>query len=159
MGYPLVEGVPIVVTIDASFVNARGEPLRESFERRYDVGPALRSRVDPAAWRLLAPSAGSAEPLIVDFDRPLDRALVERSLAIYTPSAPVRGQATIGANEQSWEFRPDAPWVQGRYELRIDALLEDLAGNSVARVFDRDLTRAEDAPLDVDYVTLEFVCE
>jgi hypothetical protein len=161
LGYPLTEGVAIVLSVDATFEDASGAPLRASVERGYEIGPAVRTRVDPAAWRLDVPHAGTREPLTVAFDRPLDHALLQHSLTvrIADAGASVAGQPSIGAAEQSWEFWPDTPWSPGRYELRIDALLEDLAGNSVARVFDRDLTRAEDTPLDVDHVSLDFVCE
>jgi hypothetical protein len=40
--------------------------------------------------------------------------------------------------------------------LVVDPALEDLAGNSVSRVFDRDLTRPVDAPRDARPVTLTF---
>jgi hypothetical protein len=38
----------------------------------------------------------------------------------------------------------------------VDPRLEDLAGNSLARVFDRDLTRPEDAPIDMEQAFIEF---
>ena len=34
------------------------------------------------------------------------------------------------------------------HRLLVDPVLEDVAGNSVQRVFDRDLSSAEDAPRD-----------
>jgi len=40
----------------------------------------------------------------------------------------------------------------------VDPRLEDLAGNSLIRVFDRDLTRAEDAPADARHVAIDFYC-
>src|SRR5205823_4946906 len=81
--YPLTEGVAIVVRMDASFRDAAGRPLRAGTERRYGVGPSIRSRVDPTAWRFDSPHAGSTEPLTVTFDRPLDHALLEHSLSVH----------------------------------------------------------------------------
>jgi hypothetical protein len=40
--------------------------------------------------------------------------------------------------------------------LVVDPALEDLAGNSVTRVFDRDLTRPGDEPREARAVTLPF---
>ena len=45
----------------------------------------------------------------------------------------VAGDATVGAGETAWSFTPDAGWAAGTYELVVDSILEDLAGNSVAR--------------------------
>lgn len=42
--------------------------------------------------------------------------------------------------------------------MKVDSRLEDLAGNSLIRVFDRDRLRAEDAPVDVPYVAIDFTC-
>src|SRR5438093_7158021 len=70
-GYPLIEDVPIVVRVDAAFRDAAGRPLRAGAQRRYQVGRPLRARVDPTAWRLDCPTAGSTDPLTVAFDRPL----------------------------------------------------------------------------------------
>ena len=40
-----------------------------------------------------------------------------------------------------------APWSAGEYRLAMAAQLEDLAGNSIARVFDRDI-ECDEALLD-----------
>jgi hypothetical protein len=158
-GYPLVEGVPIVVSIDLEFRDAAGRPLRAAFERRYEVGPAVRTRVDPAHWEWETPAAGAVDPLVVAFDRPLDQALLEHCLEVFDGSgAPVPGQHVTGRSERTWRFEPESPWRAGPYALRVDPVLEDLAGNSVVRVFDRDLLRDEDAPRHAGPWRLEFAC-
>jgi hypothetical protein len=159
VGYPLAEGMPIVVEIGQSFRDAQGLPLRQAAQRRYHVGPPVRTRVDPAGWSWRPPAAGSVEALIIRFDRPLDHALLEHCLSVGDAGgAPLAGTVTIGPGEQSWRFAPASPWKPGRHVLTVDARLEDLAGNSVGRVFDRDLTRIDQAPLPVEAVTLGFVC-
>lgn len=158
-GYPLTEGVPIVVTVDATCRDAAGRPLRASAERRYDVGPSVRARVDPSQWRYDFPTTGSTDPLTVTFDRPLDHALLEHSLWVYGSSGlPLVGQGFVGSGERCWRFEPGAPWTEGRYSIVVDPRLEDLAGNSLHRVFDRDLTRPEDTPTDARHVAIDFTC-
>ena len=157
--YPLAEGVPVVVSIDAEFRDAAGQPLRTGMERRYKVEPAVRVRVNPADWRFRYPAAGSLSPLTVEFDRPLDHALLEHSLWVNNAAgAPVAGRGSIGPGERSWRFEPRSPWEEGRYVVDVDPRLEDLAGNSLIRMFDRDLMRAEDVPVDVRAVAIEFTC-
>lgn len=158
-GYPLVEGVPIIVSIDASFRDAAGRPLRAGAERRYDIGPAVRARVDPAHWRFQAPAAGSTDPLTVEFDRPLDHALLEHCLWVTDEAgAPLAGRGSVGRDERRWQFEPRWPWIEGQHAMTVDPLLEDLAGNSLMRVFDRDLMRPEDAPADPHEVAIAFIC-
>jgi hypothetical protein len=51
---------------------------------------------------------------------------------------------------------PRQVWEAVPHQLIADPILEDLAGNSVSRVFDRDLTSPEDQPRQVRPVTLAF---
>jgi hypoxanthine-guanine phosphoribosyltransferase len=57
----------------------------------------------------------------------------------------VDGAVELGSAERSWRLAPSELWCTGRHELVIDDILEDVAGNSVRRVFDRDQTRSSDA--------------
>jgi hypothetical protein len=159
LGYPLTEGEPIEIRVDTGFTDADGLPLRTAATRRYGVGPAARKRADPAAWRLTPPPARTLEPLRVTFDRPLDRALLGRCLTVVDAGRdPVTGTPAIGPGDTSWMFTPTGPWCAGSYALVIDTSLEDLAGNSVARVFDRDLTEPADQVIMAQQVSLDFTC-
>jgi hypothetical protein len=95
----------------------------------------------------------------VEFDRPLDHALLEHCLWVnYAAGGALAGRGTTGPEERSWRFEPQSPWEEDRYLVVVDPRLEDLAGNSVIRVFDRDLLRAEDAPADARHVAIDFTC-
>ena len=158
-GYPLIEGVPILVSIDARFRDAAGQSLQAGAERRYDIGPPLRVRINPLDWRYNCPTVGSTDPLTVEFDRPLDHALLEHSLWVNDAAGvALAGRDFAGSGEGTWMFEPQSPWEQDRYTVMVDPRLEDLAGNSLVRVFDRDLTRAEDAPADARQVAIDFTC-
>jgi hypothetical protein len=157
-GYPLAEGVPVVISIDAGFRDGAGRPLRAGSERRYDVGPAVRSRIDPRGWTCVHPTVGSKEPLTVAFDRPLDHAMLGHCLSVVDMAeGALHGRGSTGAEERSWIFEPDSTWRDVRYQLVVDPRLEDLAGNSLVRVFDRDLTRAEDAPSESRRIAIDLV--
>lgn len=157
-GYPLTEGVPFRLQISTHFRDARGRPLREGAERRYHVGPAVRRRIDPGQWRLSAPSAGSLDPLTVEFERPLDHALLQHSLRVIGPDeADVAGYAAVGLGESSWQFTPVSPWREGSHQLETARDLEDLAGNSPVRVFDRDIHEPDDGP-PAGRLTVDFTC-
>ena len=158
-GYPLIEGVPIVVSISTEFRDAAGRPLGAGAERRYRVGPLVRTLVDPRDWRCNMPAAGSVAPLTVESDRPLDHALLQHCLWVNDhDGVPLDGRGYVGVSERSWCFRPQSAWREGRYALVVDSRLEDLAGNSINRVFDRDPMRTEDTPVGGRYVTIELTC-
>jgi hypothetical protein len=150
LGYPLRIGQSVELVIDG-MRDAAGAPV-DRYVKELAVGADLRHRVDPETWAVSSPAAGTREPLVVQFDRPLDHALLDR-----TVTAPVPGTPVIGPAEMSWRFTPDDPWVPGRAQLVIDALLEDPAGNSLRRAFDRDLADRRDDPLDTSEVRLPFL--
>jgi hypothetical protein len=145
-GYPLRIGQSVRLVVDEGFRDARGAPLRGPAERRYDVGADERRRVDPATWTLRSPRRDSLEPLKVTFDRPLDYGLLTRCLRVVGPAGQrVDGTVELGSAERSWSLVPSVPWRAGRHELAVDDILEDVAGNSVRRVFDRDQSQSSDA--------------
>ena len=159
VGYPLTEGVPFRLQLGPEFRDARGRPLAAGAERRYAVGPEVRERVDPARWSLTVPAAGTLHSLRVEFDRPLDHALLQRCLGVSAPGgAPVAGKGTTGPNEKSWQFEPESAWAEGRHRLVVGRQLEDLAGNSPLRVFDRDMTEPDDGPDPSDLLAVDFTC-
>jgi hypothetical protein len=147
IGYPLEVGVAVDVDIDVAFLDADGRPLVSSFSRHYEVGGDERTTVDPHQWRLATPAAGTADPLIVSFDRPLDHALLQHCITIVDADEhQMAGSSSTATGERSWRFAPDDPWARARYRLAVDPILEDLAGNSLRRVFDRDISDPDQTP-------------
>jgi len=142
LGYPLEVGAAFRVVVDGAFLDATGTPLRGGASRRFEVGPDERRRVDPLAWSLTVPVAGSDQALRVVFDRPLDVALVARCLTVATVATGghrVEGTGAVAPDGGSWSFVPHRPWGHEVQAIVVDEILEDLAGNSVRRVFDHDL--------------------
>ncbi len=147
MSYPLAPGRAVRLVIDKDFLDAAGQPLLQAFERGYEVDADERQHVDPYLWQVLSPVAETRNPLIIDFDRPLDLGLLQHSIRVRAEDgSAIAGQLAIGHEERSWALFPDVPWLAGQYRIEVDHRLEDLAGNSVSRVFDRELSRPEHDP-------------
>ena len=53
----------------------------------------------------------------------------------------VNGVIEVEAEETILHFTPSATWSAGNYTLEIESRLEDLAGNNLNRLFDKDLTK------------------
>lgn len=141
MGPPLVAGHRYRLVIDAAWRDAAGAALASGFDKQFDVGSPDRTSPDPARWRLTVPRAGTLEPVRVTFGESLDHALAQRMLAVEGPGLRVEGRVVLADGDSVWNFTPLARWRPGGYTLRVDAALEDLAGNSVARLFDADRQR------------------
>jgi hypothetical protein len=156
-GYPLRSGERVRLVVDTGFRDARGLLLRAGAEQRYEVGSEERRHVEPRSWTLSVPPAGTFEPLQIAFGRPLDHGLLARCLAVAGQDGQlIDGTPRIGAGEQSWQLVPSQAWAPGPHQLIVDSVLEDLAGNSVSRVFDRDLASPEDEPRQARPVAVPF---
>jgi hypothetical protein len=141
MGRPLVAGHRYRLAIDAAWRDAAGAELASGFDKDFDVGPLDGTSPDPARWRLSAPRVGTSDALRVGLGEPLDHALALRMVHVETGGQRMEGQVNLAPGDSVWTFTPADTWAAGEYILHVDAALEDLAGNSVARVFDADRAR------------------
>lgn len=152
-GSPLVEGRHYTLTVDAQWRDGNGLALEEPARKAFAAGPADRLAPDPAAWRLVLPKAGTTDPLIVQFPKPMDYALLERMLTVRL----VAGRATLGRQETEWRFAPELPWKAGAAELVADPALEDIAGNQLFRPFETErrrtpVTRDHNGPVTIPFI-------
>jgi hypothetical protein len=142
-GAPLVAGRRYTLAIDADWRDGTGAALASGYERAFEATGADRLSPDPARWRLAEPNAGTRGDLRVAFGEPLDHALASRLLSVHDASGqPVPGSARLADGDSVWLFSPATAWTGGDYTLRANRLLEDVSGNSIARLFDVDRAAA-----------------
>lgn len=140
MGPPLEKGQQYSLHINHQWTDAKGHPLARSVTKSFFVGAADRTQPSLAQWTLLAPTTDSREALVLQFGEILDEALSKHSMAVLDEKGEaVNGDIQLGALQESWHFVPRTPWKAGQYQVRVNAILEDLAGNNLNRPFDRDL--------------------
>jgi hypothetical protein len=68
----------------------------------------------------------------------------------------VMGITEISKSEMHWEFMPDSLWASGSYSVAINTALEDLAGNNLNGVFDREMNGSNQQIATRDFVKLHF---
>ncbi len=157
LGYPLRSGAAVRLVVDDQFRDAHGGGLRSPARQTYRVGDDERRHVEPQAWTVIPPSLHTVEPLEIGFDRLLDHGLLTRCLRVIGPDGRrVIGTSEVGPGERSWRLVPRRDWLPGAHRLLVDPRLEDPAGNSVIRLFDRDITRAVDGSRPRDPVAVTF---
>jgi hypothetical protein len=139
MGPPIAEGKRYTLLIDREWRDANGIAMVEPFKKAFRGGRPVRQPPDPKTWRLTTPAAGSQDPLLVGFDRPMNFTLMQRMLRVAGARGDVAGSITVGREESEWRFTPRNPWSAGAYRLIVDTSLEDLAGNKIGQPFDIDV--------------------
>jgi hypothetical protein len=138
-GRALTPGKKFTIQVDQKWRDGHGQPLAAPFSKTFQVGPADLAPMQLADWKLEMPKAGTTNPLVVNFPKPIDHGLLERSLGIdRRGGGPVNGQISIGAQERSWSFQPLDRWRAGQYVLVVMSNLEDPAGNRIGKPFDID---------------------
>jgi hypothetical protein len=151
-GPALEEGHNYTLVIDRDWLDGRGAPLAEEFRKNFRAAPADRVPPNPKNWRVNAPRAGTADPLVIYFPKPLDYALLQHEIEV----TGVSGKVSVERDETEWRFKPDGPWHAGMYTILIRTTLEDLAGNHINRAFDVDTFDPITKTVTSDTVTLSL---
>jgi hypothetical protein len=139
VGPALEEGKSYTLVIDSQWQDAQGSPLKESFRKAFSVSAPDDRQPDVNTWKIQPAPAGSSKPLLILFPKPMDHALLQRTIVLLDASGQkVAGTIAVGKEEKSWQFNPQKPWQASKYMLSVDRTLEDLAGNSLAHPFEVD---------------------
>ncbi|MEZ4828727.1 MAG: Ig-like domain-containing protein [Bacteroidia bacterium] len=155
LGPPLNAGEKYTLLITKGWPDVHGNTLPDVFRRNITVTGADRQSPDVHKWKISSPDHNGL--IAVHFGENMDRALLDHCLTILdTNDQPVPGKTTISDHESVWQFTPDQPWQPGMYKIRVDARLEDLAGNNLNRPFDRDMETGSQRDTDKPWFLLEF---
>ena len=140
LGPALLEGERYALTIDQGWPSADGSSVLPSFSKHFRVIEALRERPDVGRWTSRPPRVGTREPLSVTFDRPFDRHLLNKALRVVgSDGQTIDGTSLVGESETSWSFTPVEPWTAPGMHVTVDDSLEDVAGNNLRELLDREI--------------------
>jgi hypothetical protein len=152
VGPSIENGKRYTLAIDREWRDARGAPLLEPYRKEFGVGPADRTPIDTAKWKVTPPRAGTIEPLIIVFPEPLDYAMLQHAIEVRG----VTGKVDVQRGETEWRFTPVQPWKAGSHAIVVPTNLEDLAGNKVGRAFDVDVFEKVTRTVERETVSLPF---
>jgi hypothetical protein len=157
LGPPLKEGQDYNLEIGSGMTDLYGRSLRESFRKHFVVGHAVRKHISVEHWKILPPVTGSLQDLVITFPRPLDWALLLRTITIGSADGSViDGEVEVDQHETRWRFTPSSPWIAGVYHIDIGCSLEDVCGNRISGPFDKPLRCAPTLVTDTNAASLIF---
>lgn len=131
------------LTISGRWRSVNGEALGKDTTFGFMATAADHIQPDPAKWQINAPKANTRERLQITTDELFESQILQRALRLDVPGT---AQAEVlPSNRVLWTFSPEKPWKPGDYEINIDPELEDLAGNSIAKPFEIDVTAPKPA--------------
>ena len=157
LGPSLEQGNSYTLFVDRGWTDAIGLPLKSEFRKEFSVIEPAMGRIEPSTWRVIAPKAGTQGPLVVDLQRSMDRALLQRMIWVATPAGEVvPGEVSVEDLETRWVFTPLEPWNEGAYELVMDTTLEDVSGNKIKAPFDVDVFEPGARRLEIETTAISF---
>ena len=142
LGAILNRGDEYELQISQKWAGLSGLALGVPFKKEFSAIAMDERQPEIEKWILSTPQAGTRKPLICQLGAPLDYALLHSQLTVQTEAGEkLSGKIRLNQHESIWRFIPDEAWQPGRYRLVVGTVLEDLAGNSIARPFAIDLTK------------------
>jgi hypothetical protein len=157
LGPVLEEGKSYTLVIDRDWPDATGADLQDGFRKSFQALSPDEMPIDPNAWKIEPPHAGTIESLVVRFGESLDHSLLERVVWITNPAGEkVAGTIEISDDETCWRFRPEQAWSAGEHQLVANAMLEDLAGNAIGRPFDVDVFGPIQKTVETENISVPF---
>jgi hypothetical protein len=115
-------------------------PMRKA----WSVTADQRSRIDPDAWLITPPAAGTRAPLRVAALGLLQSSAQHWIGVADTQGRKLAGKARLSEDGTTWQFNPTRAWRAGQHRLQVHPALEDAAGNRVCAAFEQGQLR--DAP-------------
>jgi hypothetical protein len=157
MGRSLEPGQRYTVVVAREWTDGEGLPLREEFRKSFVVDEPDERPLTVTGWRIAAPTAGTRDPLRVDFPEPLDHGLLLRALGVSAGDGEfLDGDVSVEPGEAGWRFTPREPWRAATYQLIALGMLEDLAGNRIGRAFEVDRFDRADSSQEVEQTAIPF---
>lgn len=144
-GLPISKGKEYEVHISSKWRAANGQYLKKDYIKTIYVTGKDTHRPLVSNWKVHSPSEGTKELLKIDFKESMDGVLSKEVFTIFLNEGdiPIEGDFSVIPKEHGVSFSPHNKWKKGSYTIYVDSRFEDLAGNNLNHVFDRDITVKE----------------
>lgn len=140
IGPILEEGKRYRLEVSGKWRDEPGKALGDGVARSFLAGPPDGEQPDPMKWKVTS-EGGFVR---VKTDGPLDPESLRKRVVLRRAGEEKNLAVEMESDAGGVTMRIDPSLAPGRYRLVIDPRLEDLAGNSVARPFNVDLTKVDE---------------
>ncbi|WP_299317257.1 Ig-like domain-containing protein [uncultured Maribacter sp.] len=159
-GLPLQEGKEYEISISDELKGANGMTLSTIYTKTLSVISRDTQKPSSKNWEINPPKSATKDALTINFNEALDAILLKESFLIKgSNNEIVTGNYNIGSNENQLIFKPDTIWKIGNYKIKVDPILEDLAGNNLKHLFDQNISLKTTDKKTVNEQTMTFSIE
>ncbi|MBC7850360.1 MAG: hypothetical protein H7Y31_11520 [Chitinophagaceae bacterium] len=139
LGSPLHEKQKYELLVLKNLEDVDGRILRTGGSKRFFVNDRDSESPHVDDWLIRIPKSDTRTALHFSFGESLDAMLLENSISINYNEHGLAGVFEPINKERELRFIPEASWQVGEYEIIVDPILEDLAGNNMTRLFDNPI--------------------
>jgi len=144
-GLPIESGKEYKITIGNAWKSAQNNNLDREYVKHVYVTARDSEKVTIDNWSIIIPTQGTRDRLILDVREPLDAMLALETINILdAQNNTIEGDFKLAKKEQQIWFTPINPWKSDSYNVSVRSVLEDLAGNNLNHLFDKDLVLETD---------------
>ena len=148
LGKVLEIGESYTLIIDGNLKDAKGIPMKSDFKFTFKVSEADRTQPNINNWKFDLPKPNTKDALIIHLNDNLDYGSLTHNIKIYNnENNQVEGVFTVDSNNKKVMFSPFNQWKSKSYVLKCNKLIEDVAGNNLERLFDREVQKEKVAPI------------
>lgn len=148
LGEVLQNGESYTLLISNSLKDIEGISMNADFNYSFEVIENDRESPDITKWKLELPKANTQNSLIINLNDTLDYGSLYNNVVIVDEKGKqIQGVFSISTNEERIVFTPDNNWKRTYYTIHCNKLIEDVAGNNLERLFDRDVRKEIKTPI------------
>jgi hypothetical protein len=140
MGPVLHEKRSYALVVRGEWTDLEGNKIGKDTVKRFRTTPEDCTRIELTDWKLTAATARTRDAVVLRLPRSIDYRSLQTGLTVLNARDQIiPGAITVGQDEKSWSFTPTQPWQAGPHRVSVSPDLEDVAGNTPMRPFDRNL--------------------
>ena len=140
-GLPIQKGNTYSIRFSNNWRSAEGVELKKSYTKTIEVTEKDKRMPTLTDWKFSLPRVLSRSKLSISFPEAMDAVLLSESVRILDAKEVQKpGIFLLGKSEKELIFQPYDSWEKGDYTLEVKSILEDLGGNNLNGLFDRDIT-------------------
>ncbi|WP_299211238.1 hypothetical protein [uncultured Dokdonia sp.] len=148
LGEVLVPNTSYTLVIDKALKDHQGIPMNIDYTHSFTVTTSDRIKPTITSWELRLPEAKTKDVLHINFQEILDYGSLQNTIQVLDGSGnEFEGIFTLHTNQKSIYFTPSNYWNKESYKISCKPVIEDISGNNLERLFDRDITLKTTPPL------------
>jgi len=128
------------LVISKTIKDRNGISMQDTVSHTFSITEADRIQPNIHNWILQIPNQNSVSNLVITSNESLDYGSTLNNITVFDDQNKIiRGVWSLSDAETNFSFTPNESWKKGNYQIVFNDVIEDLAGNSLHRLFDTDI--------------------